>query len=471
MKANVARLVWRIAAALSLVLHAGQLASQSTSAPARVSLTGTVFDSIRSRPLSRARVQLIGAEPATPAAQFAAETDSLGRFSVGDVPVGRYLAGFFHPLVDTVGLELDPVVIVVRERQQQVSLATPSQATIYRSLCSQRGDATGATAIFGRLYDLDTEAGLSGASVQASWPDFDIDGRSATIGSRSTVARTGQGGTFAICDLPADISITLRAAAGADTTGEVRVTGPSRAFEWVTLFLAKREQSPASSPRTQGRVEGRVLDQDRKPVANARIALLSLEREATTDSAGRFSLDRVPEGTQGALVRAIGYNARDVAFHVRSGAPSVEVLLERVQNLAPVITRSSAELQRRLDRFVAHKRTSGGGYFIGPFDSTFALDMPIRQRLAELPNVKVFQLYGEWMIQMAAPASVSRGRACTPSILVDGAPTSATFDALVTTLTSNHVIGVEVYNRVTQVPAEYPRPPATWCGMLVIWTK
>lgn len=108
---------WRAAALASLLLLPATMrraaaqaaplpAARDTSAPVTgtVRVTGTVYDSVRSRPLGGAVVQLVRAAELTAARSVTA--DSLGRFVIDSVTPGAHLVGFYHPLLDVLGVEL-----------------------------------------------------------------------------------------------------------------------------------------------------------------------------------------------------------------------------------------------------------------------------------------------------------------------------------------------------------------------------
>src|SRR5512138_941129 len=71
---------------------------------AGATVSGVVRDSIANSPLADATVQLIASDDP---ARFERTTtsDSLGRFILRDVPLGRYMLGFFHPVLDSLGVE------------------------------------------------------------------------------------------------------------------------------------------------------------------------------------------------------------------------------------------------------------------------------------------------------------------------------------------------------------------------------
>src|SRR5438034_11453535 len=78
--------------------------SDSVSRPSVTTVTGIVHDSISRIPLSGATVQLVAADRAR---RFARTTisDSLGRYTLDSVPAGRYSIGFFHPVLESLGIE------------------------------------------------------------------------------------------------------------------------------------------------------------------------------------------------------------------------------------------------------------------------------------------------------------------------------------------------------------------------------
>src|SRR5829696_6873095 len=91
-----------MAAPLAVRLAAQQ---RDSAAAARTTLiSGVVYDSIARAPLAGASVQLVAADRSR-AAAFSAITDSAGRFTIPAVVVGDYMIGFFHPMLDSLGID------------------------------------------------------------------------------------------------------------------------------------------------------------------------------------------------------------------------------------------------------------------------------------------------------------------------------------------------------------------------------
>ena len=107
-----------VATGVALALPA---VAQPPSGP-RATVTGTVFDSIGRKPIAGANIELVSGESPT-ARPFTATSDASGRFSIDGVPFGRYLAGFFHVSLDSLGLEAAPRQVDVRVSSQKIDLA------------------------------------------------------------------------------------------------------------------------------------------------------------------------------------------------------------------------------------------------------------------------------------------------------------------------------------------------------------
>lgn len=77
--------------------------SDAAHSGAGAAVSGIVRDGIARAPLVGAMVQLFGADSGSRFGRSAV-SDSLGRFTLADVPDGRYTLGFFHPMLDSLGV-------------------------------------------------------------------------------------------------------------------------------------------------------------------------------------------------------------------------------------------------------------------------------------------------------------------------------------------------------------------------------
>src|SRR4051812_27900094 len=91
-------------------------------------VSGVVRDSIARGPLIGAMVQIVAADDPGKFARTAV-TDSSGVFNIPDVPDGRYMLGFYHAMLDSLGLEPTVREVLVNGvRPVRADLAIPSPA-------------------------------------------------------------------------------------------------------------------------------------------------------------------------------------------------------------------------------------------------------------------------------------------------------------------------------------------------------
>ena len=108
-----------------------------------------MFDSLTASPLAGANVQLVGADSAVRAVRLTALSDSAGAFLVRGVPAGHYVVGFYHPALDTLGIEVRDRMVNIDIGNAFVALGTPSAATLSATLCGVSGntDSAATTAV------------------------------------------------------------------------------------------------------------------------------------------------------------------------------------------------------------------------------------------------------------------------------------------------------------------------------------
>ena len=128
-----------IACGALVTVAAAPLGAQSTGARLR----GIVFDSVAALPLIGARVELVSAEDRTHIA-YAATSDSLGHFALPGVSRGHYIAGFLHPMLDSLGLALSQRWLDVTAESGDVrfDLAVPAPNRILNALCGATAEVS-----------------------------------------------------------------------------------------------------------------------------------------------------------------------------------------------------------------------------------------------------------------------------------------------------------------------------------------
>jgi hypothetical protein len=210
--------------ALSIVLGALVIAMPSGAYAQSPSPTGivdgAVYDSLRSQPLAGALVQLIETPPGRNT--YGTTADSLGRFRIDSVRAGRYVAGMFHPILDTLGVSAPLHEITVAEgAATHLVLAIPSAPHLIRAICGVAADTTGL--LVGQVHDGVTGAPLASSLVAVVWPVLILDARGARRETRQLHGKTNDDGWFAMCGLGAG-DYQARAEMGPRATGFIDIT-------------------------------------------------------------------------------------------------------------------------------------------------------------------------------------------------------------------------------------------------------
>ena len=151
-------------------------------------------------------VQLVGAAPGSTFLQSAL-SDSIGRYVLRDIPDGRYTIGFFHPVLDSLGLE--PTlreVLVQNHRDTRMDLASPSAARLRRAVCGPAPSGASAAALggvlVGTVHDARQGAPLANATVTVEWLELSFGSGGVTRRTPRLSITTRENGWYALCPLP-----------------------------------------------------------------------------------------------------------------------------------------------------------------------------------------------------------------------------------------------------------------------------
>ena len=445
---------------LALLLPAASLRAQGT-------VVGTVTDSVGHHPVAGALVQLAAS------GSFARSTtsDSLGRYRIDSVPPGKYLLGFFHPTLDSLGIDLSPrPVTVVGAGEQRVDLAIPPAQRIAAQLCRDaKSDSTGL--LLGHLRDADTHQPRKG-SVTVLWMELTIGQGGVHRNRQQVPIKTDDLGWFAMCGLPSDAVLQASAQAGDEESGFVELEVPagglllrdflvSRADSLVPVYddsSAVKGVLPAPMLRRgTARVSGVVHTGKGKPVANAQVSVPGTGVDGRTEEQGTFQLGGLPSGTQSVEVRAIGFEPKRVTVDLtRERLTTLDVVLDHpVQTLDAVKiygkgNSAMAEFQRRLK--------AGWGHILTPADISRRNAFQATDLFRTMPGVRVAQGRGF--------SNTILVRGCKPTVYLNGMrmddDAASDIDMLVN---PSELTAVEVYTAASR-PAEFF---GNSCGSVVLW--
>lgn len=342
---------------LLVVLVTRAVASQPTMAGTRVPgavVSGIVRDSVSQTTLAGAMVQLVAADSLAREGRTTS-TDSLGRYALADVPTGRYMLGFFHPMLDSLGLE-PPLreVFVDDGRPVRADLCIPSPARLRAAICTESSTPLTGAVVIGVVRDARGRTPMAGALVSGEWLELAFRREGLARRIPRLVVTTGESGRFAICHLPSAGMIALRAIRGGDSTDLIELQVPTHGLLRRDLYLAlARHPAPQDSTRAgvsaaatprelragDVRLSGTVVSADGgRPIAGAQVGIMNGSR-SRTNARGEFTLLDAPAGTRTLEVRALSFYPERRAVDVVEDGPPIHV---RSPRSSPCWTRSGS---------------------------------------------------------------------------------------------------------------------------------
>jgi hypothetical protein len=388
----------RLATAL-LVLAAGSASARAQDST-RARVRGVVFDSVAGAPLPGARVLLVPvADPAR--SYHSAPSGPDGQYAIEGLPVGRYLAGFEHPLLDSLGLSSPEYQVdITRPGALALDMAVPSAPRIHDAICGRNGPADSTGLLLGTLLDARAGGAAARGTITARWIQFTFDQSHIVRTPVERAVQAGTGGWYAICGVPASTPFRVVASAGADSSGEVMVQVPLNGLLRQNLFVGGSvvrvvplgdSATPTAVRRGTSRLSGVVRTTDKRPIAAAQVEVLGTGLSALTNDSGSFSLDELPAGTQAVVTRKVGYYPDERPVTLRPD--SVRIVSIEMPTITSVLdtvrTTASRMFNRGLAEFNERRRTSGAGYFVDSdaIDKLGARD--VVQVLYKAPNISI----------------------------------------------------------------------------------
>jgi len=453
--------------------HLALIASLLASSVARgqaTTVTGRVIDSVSHRPLAGAVIQLAAD---TSRSVKMATSDSLGVYRIDDVAPGTYIIGFFHPALDSLGIDLSPKHFTVAAvREQQVDLAIPPAEKVEAQLCRASAAKDSSGLLLGHLRDAETGMPRQG-TVTVMWMELTIGEGGIRRNRQQIPIKSNELGWFALCGLPSDIELQASAQAGDQESGVVELRVPAGSLLLRDFLVSKADSEVAQTDdssavkgvlplamlrRGSARVTGIVHNDKGKPIGNADVSVPGTGLDGRTQDSGTFSLSGLPSGTQTVEVRAIGFEPKRIAVDLtKEHLTTVDIVLDRpVQTLDAVKVygrgnAAMAQFQRRLK--------NGFGHILTPADIAKRNAFQVTDLLRSMPGVHVAPTRG------FGNAILLRGN-CLPTVYVNGMRMDDNAATEIDALASpSEITAVEVYNTAG-------RPPEFWgnnCGSVVLW--
>ncbi len=208
------------------------------------------------------------------------------------------------------------------------------------------------------------------------------------------------------------------------------------------------------------RIYGHVFDRGRaKALPGARLTLLALDRQATSDKDGHFSFQGIPAGTFVLRAELDGRATREDSVTVQQGQ-SLDVFVRLSPDAGEFPHFEIAQRYSGLEaRGFYERREHVAGIFFSPQD----LDRRNARQTSD-----IFQGLSGIVVKLEDGVSrvdFIRGVRCRPDIYVDNAPLGS--NQTVDVLRPAEVAAIEIYF-AGNMP---PRYKSNLCGAIVFWTR
>jgi hypothetical protein len=457
---------------LITVLCAALPARTVVAQPVRALVRGEVLDSIRMRVLPGATVQLVATDSTKRI--LAAVTNAQGLFQIDEVPPGVYLAGFLHPLLDSLGIESTLLRLDVTGGDPlTIAMGTPSATTLIEARCGAPTAELPPGLFFGTVRRADGRTLEStGARVRAQYTTVRVNERRAMERVPNVrVSSVTPEGTFAVCGVPPNGVITVRAVADADSSGFVELAVPGNGVLVRDLFVGTALRSASTSARASAVLKGAAAlrgvarTQSGVPAAGARITLWGTGREIVANAAGQYNADSLPEGSYTIEARALGYQPHRAAVDLAAGQPAVVDL-----TLTPLVTtvdtmRVRANRAVPLEEF-ERRRKLGFGHFITEDEIRTKAPTYMGDIFRGTPGIVT--MAGQFGRDRVLVRGTGMTGDCAPAVFLNGMLVNIEDGDLDVIINPKDVRAVEIYARTSSIPVQFQT--RNGCGSTVIWT-
>lgn len=317
-------------------------------------------------------------------------TDSLGRFRIDSVPAGAQRIEVSHPLLETMGIALlTPPLKLDSGQQLDLVVAIPSAQTIVSLRCAASERRDGSAALLGTVQFAESESPAAGSQVILEWIEISVSGRTIRSIPFRRTATVGASGRYKICGLPDDLTGSLIAVNGQDSTSSIGVTFASLVgIAELELPEAAASESHTLSTAATTKVRtgnavltGRILDPTGAGIPRARVTINGDSAVTLSDAEGHFVLRNLASGTRALSVRRLGFQPAEVPVSVHARSP-VDVTIKLEQFVVVLDTvRITALREMALDRVgFSRRKTTGMGYYLTP-------EQIARRRSFDLPDL------------------------------------------------------------------------------------
>ena len=238
----------------------------------------------------------------------------------------------------------------------------------------------------------------------------------------------------------------------------------------MPLLVALSAGAPAAAaqvqPDTTARIAGTVRSSvDGFPMPGVKLTLRGTTLVDVSDSAGAFTLARLPSGRQTLQIHYGDTLSYDQDMTLEPGKSLIlAVLLDVVEDvpLAPIVVDTSSYRGWRGLVGLYDRKKSGRGRYYTPADLGRFRDVPLQSFLSVSGVVlRCRQRY-------CVPLAFNGARRCVMALFLDAVPVLPEY---LEVLRVGQLAGIEVYMQSIDVPAHFRSASVQECGATVLWSR
>lgn len=460
---------------LTTMAAGAQVRPAAADAPAGARVRGEIVDSVRSRMLTGATVQLTATDNS--GRILSTTTNRQGAFQFENVPAGVYLAGFLHPFLDSLGVESSMLrVEVSTDEPIMLTLATPSASTLIDARCGPPAPDLPRGMYFGTVRTASGAPIVMPARVRAQYSSNRVTERGLERVPNVRIATSTAEGAFAVCGVPANTAITVRASAGADSSGFVELPVPGNGLLLRDLVIGASMRQPARGRSNAvarvtsvltgtATLRGVARTQGGQPVNGARVTLWGTGVETVSNAAGQYQFADLPEGTYTIEARALGFQPhRAPADLVGSRETVVDLTLTTLVTSIDTL-RVRANRAVPLEEF-ERRRKLGFGHFVTEEELKRKAPTYMGDIFRGLPGVVTMP--GQFGRDRVLIRGTGMTGDCAPAIFLNGLFVNIEDGDLDNIINPKDVRAIELYARTSSIPLQFQT--RNGCGSAVIWT-
>jgi hypothetical protein len=462
-------------AAIALAAPVAPVSAQQQTPPdtAGTAVTGDVYDSVDVAPIGDAMVQLVS--QANEAVTFTTTSDSAGHFRIAHVPPGKYLLGFLDESLSELGLtSVERVVEVGAAPVDHMMLAIPGAGVMHDRICGSGKAGDSSAVMVGFVRDAATGTPLGASTVVAVRRQVTIDDGGVHNDRREVPAKTAPSGWFAVCGLPSDRPLEVRAELGGRATGFIEVNLSRHGIlirdfdvgsDSAVASSAESSASPLGEPLRHGtaRLAGVVTDSSGRLLEGAHVTVWG-SSTGVTSATGNFTLDSLPSGTSTLEAQYLGFQPVRLVIDPAPGrTDTVRLVMSKAVRVLAAVQVTSKMALMRYHEFDERRKTGTGHYYTAA-DVTKNKPEYLSDFFYMVPGIRVMPIDGADFTLVSTHGGGITSM-CSPAIWINNIQFRQ--GGLNQMVLPEDVTGIEVYD-ASNAP---PRYRIGGCGVILIWTK